>query len=294
MKRRRFLLVMLFPFAFTCAHAQRESLLIGPGDLVHVQVFDTPDLDETARVSDSGDLQLVLGGSIHVASLTPAEASRLVEGALIRAQVMYQPKVLVTVAQYTTQGVTAFGQVVKPGTYPIETGRSVLDVIALAGGFSEFATRHIVVERHGTGEQLQVFVSNDPSDTTASKVLVYPGDRVVVPKTSFVYILGDVTKPGGYPLANNESSLTILQAVALAGGTSNAAVPSKTRLVRRKPDGGYLELTVNVSAMQKGKQPDQIIQPNDILFIPFSYLRNGALGFAGIYSAAAGAALYTR
>ena len=57
--------------------AQQESLVIGPGDVVHVQVFDTPELDENARVTDSGELPLVLGGKIKLASLTPSRSSTL-------------------------------------------------------------------------------------------------------------------------------------------------------------------------------------------------------------------------
>src|SRR4051794_32371301 len=90
----------------TTALAQKESMLLGPGDEVEVQIFDTPELNQTARVSDQGEFPLVLGGTVKLASLTPAEAARTIEAALVQSRVMYYPKVLVTVTQHATQGVT--------------------------------------------------------------------------------------------------------------------------------------------------------------------------------------------
>lgn len=273
--------------------SQSDSLLIGPGDLVHVQIFDTPELDETARVSDSGDLPLILGGIVHLASLNPTEAARVVERALVQAKVMYQPRVLITVAQYATQTVSVFGQVKTAGSYPISTPRSVLDVLALAGGLTEFADRHIFIERHTTHELVPFYVANQISDASSGvAVLVYPGDRVTVPRAGIVYVLGDVTRAGGYPMTDNQSSLTALEAVSLAGGTLPSAVPSHAVLVRRKGDSGYEQVPVQLSQMQKGKRADLPLQAGDILYIPFSYLRNAVVDLNGVVSAAAGSAIY--
>src|SRR5271165_3349179 len=104
--RRMFKAILLTFLMTSTVFAQNESLLIGPGDQVHVQVFDTPDLDESARVTDDGELPLILGGKIRLASLTPTEAARSIEAALIQARVMNYPRVLVTVTQFATQNVT--------------------------------------------------------------------------------------------------------------------------------------------------------------------------------------------
>ncbi len=286
-------IVLVCSFSLTM-FAQRESLLIGPGDLAHVQVFDTPDLDETARVNDAGELPLLLGGNVKVASLTPAAAARAIEGRLLEAHLMLHPRVLVTIEQYATQNVSVMGQVVKPGAYAIGTPRPVLDVLTLAGGLTDLANRHVIIERHANGEQLSYFVSNDPHDVFEHNVLVYPGDRVLVPKTGIVYILGDVGRPGGFPMSNNESALTVLQAVALAGGTTSSAVPSKAKLIRKEGDGGFEDIPLPLSAMQKGKKPDLQMQAGDIVYVPFSYLRNAALGLTGIAASATSAVIYTK
>jgi polysaccharide export outer membrane protein len=82
--------------------------------------------------------------------------------------------------------------------------------------------------------------------------------------------------------------------VALAGGTSPSAVPSHAKLMRRNGDGkdGYQEIAINFSAMQKGKQPDLVMQPDDIVYIPFSYFRNIVSNGAGIVASTSSAALY--
>src|SRR5215469_14906718 len=91
------------------AHAQRESLFIGPGDMLHVQVFDTPELEQHARVTDAGDLPLLMGGNVHVAGLTPAQASRTIEEALQKGQFLLHPKVAVTVEELATEKVSVVG-----------------------------------------------------------------------------------------------------------------------------------------------------------------------------------------
>jgi polysaccharide export outer membrane protein len=274
--------------------AQNESLRIGPGDELEVNVFDTPDLDQNARVTDSGEFPLILGGKVRLASLTPFEAARTIEAALIQSHVMYYPKVLVTVTQYATQNVTVFGQVARPGSYSIDTPRSVVDVLGLAGGLTDLADRHVTIERHTSHRQIPYYVSNRPSDLQDQTALVNPGDKVIVPKAGIVYVLGDVARPGGYPMTNNDGTLSALQVVAAAGGTATSAVPSHTKLIRRTAVGGYQSDPIPLSDMQKGKKPDIPLQAGDIVYVPFSYMRNAALGITGIAAAATSAAIYAK
>jgi len=274
--------------------AQKESMLIGPGDEVNVEVFDTPDLDQNGRVTDAGEFPLMLGGKVRLASLTPIEAARTIEAALISSHVMYYPKVLVTVTQYATQSVTVFGQVNRPGAYSIDTPRPVIDVLGLAGGLTDLADRHVTIERHTSHRQISYYVSNRPGDLQDQTAMVNPGDKLIVPKAGIIYILGDVGRPGGYPMTNNDGTLTVLQAVATAGGTASSAAPNSSRLIRRTAAGGYQSDPIPFSAMQKGKKPDMPLQAGDIVYVPFSYLRNAALGVTSIAAAATGAALYIK
>ena len=231
----------------------QESLLIGPGDQLHIRVFDTPELEETVDVNDAGDIPLVLGGTIHLGGLTRIAAAQAIEKRLIEKNIMYHPQVLVTSAELGVFGVTVLGQVAKPGNYPIQTPRSILDVLALAGGLTELGDRNITIERRTTRERLSYFASNDSEAAIKASVLVYPGDRVLVPKTRIVYVLGDVGHAGGFPINSINSSTTILEVIAQAGGTNHSAVPNDAKLIHRTPDGQYTTTPIKLSSMQKGK-----------------------------------------
>jgi polysaccharide export outer membrane protein len=280
------LMLVLFIAGGVC-YAQNESLPIGPGDLLQIQVLSTPDLAQAVRVTDSGTIPLIIGGSVKVSGLTPSQAADLIQTTWIKGDLMVDPHVSIVVSQYATQSVSVLGQVHTPGAYAISTPRTVVDVLALAGGLADAADRNVTIERRGTKERVNYFVSNDATQAFDKNVLVYPGDAIIVERAQFVYVLGDVGKPGGYPWQTNDSKISVLQAVSFAGGTLNNAVPSHTRLMRKRPDGSYEQISVELSKMQKGKIADMQLQADDIIYVPFSYMRNAALNAGSILAAAA-------
>jgi polysaccharide export outer membrane protein len=269
----------------------KESMLIGPGDLLHVQVFDTPELEEHARVTDAGELPLVLGGSVRIAALTPGQAGLAIEDALVRGHFLLNPRVLVTFDANATQMVSVLGEVHTPGAYAIQTPRSILEVLTLAGGLSDLADRKVLIERHGTSERVPYFVSNSPDAALNAAVKVNPGDTIIVPKAGLVYVLGDVKSPGGYTMTNNEAQLSVLELIARAGGTNHTAIPSHAKLIR-KSGGAYIVTPLPLSDMQKGTIADFPLTTEDIIYVPFSYLRNFAVQGTGIAASAASAAVY--
>jgi polysaccharide export outer membrane protein len=275
-----------------CCLAQTESLTIGPGDLLHLKVLEAPDLEQATRVSDAGTVALILGGKVQVAGLTPAEAAVAIERALVEGHYVLTPHVSVTTEQTATENVTILGQVRSPGSYPIATPRPILDVLALAGGLNDLAQRKVTIQRHASKERVDYVLSNSASAALDANVPVYPGDTVLVPKADVVYVLGDVNRPGGIAIVTNDSKLSALQALTLAGGTPPNAVPSKSRLIRKQADGSHVELSLQLSAMQKGKEPDIPLQGDDIIYVPFSYARNMAVGAGSLVGATSSAAIY--
>lgn len=283
-------LLALSTAGFACA--QNESLLIGPGDTIHVQVYDTPEMDQHPHVSDAGNVPLAFIGDVHVAGLSTDAAALKIEAALEAKNIMKHPQVMVGIENYATQNVSVMGEVRAPGAYPITTPMSVIDVLARAGGITNLGDRHITIERHGTGQKVEYFLSNNADVALDQKVKVYPGDTVVVPKAALVYILGDVGRPGGYVMDNNEAKLSALEMLARAGGTPPSAVPSHARLIRKGPNGTYQNLPLPLSSMQKGKKPDVELQANDIVYVPFSYLRSFGTNATSVVASTAGAAVY--
>lgn len=283
--------LLLFCSAIMC-YAQKESLTIGPADMLHVKVLEAPELEQTARVTDNGTLPLIVGGNVKVVGLTPFEAAHAIEEALVAGHYLLTPHVSVTIQQPATQNVTVLGQVHAPGSYPIGTPRSVLEVLSLAGGLNDTADRKVTIQRHGTGEKTEYFLSNDSKAALDTAPLIYPGDTLIIPKADVVYMLGDFNRPGGYAITTNNSKITALQALTMAGGTPPNAVPSHARLIRKQADGTYTEMPLQLSAMQKGKQQDIPLQADDIVYVPFSYLRNIAVNVGGLIASASSAAIY--
>jgi polysaccharide biosynthesis transport protein len=282
----------LFMFASLHLRAQTESLLIGHGDLLHVQFYDTPEMDQHPRVDDHGFTSLLFLGRVSLAGLTPEEASSSIRDIAVSKGIMRHPQVVVSIEQYATQAVTISGEVNHPGAYPISTPRSVLDLLSMAGGIGALADRHVLIRHHDTTlPSTPYFVDNDPDQTAESSVRVLPGDTILVRRVGFVYILGDVARPGGYPMANNESGLYLLQAIALGGSLNKTAYLSGVKLLRKTKDG-YLEIPVHLDDIQKGKCQDVPLQPDDVLFIPFSYAKSFALNATNVAASVASAALY--
>ncbi len=284
----------------------QESLLIGPGDELTLTFFDAPELNQTGRVSDSGDFPLLMGGNIKVAGLTPQGASTAIAHYMESSHYLVNPRVSVLVANFATQNVSVLGDVHVPGAYPITTGRTISEVLALAGGLMPDADRHIVVQRRVTGEMLSYYTSNSPltvPDSSAPlksgapqlqsrEVLVYPGDTVRVAHAELVYILGSVGKPGAYPIVNNDAQLTALQLLAIGGAASPSAWAGHARLLRKLPDGKLDDIHLPLGKMQEGTKPDVTLQAGDILYIPFSYAKNILLGLPGVVNGATNAGIY--
>ena len=286
------LLLFLLLSGATSLPAQNESLLIGPGDLLHLLVYDTPEMEQRARVTDAGTIPFNFLGNVAVSGLTPEQAAEQIEHRLVAAGVMLHPQVTVRVEAYATQNASVMGEVQKPGVYEIDTARKVVDVLALAGGLTYMADRHITIQRFGGSKQkVEYYYSNAGKTALSDDPMVYPGDTVVVSKAAIVYVLGDVSKPGGYPISTNNSKMTVLQAIATAGYANHTAAIGKSKLVRETPTG-VQEIDLPVGAMQKGKIPDVALLPDDVVYVPFSFMRNIGVNGQGILASATSAAIY--
>ena len=138
------------------AHSQvpaSPSLPISFGDLIQVNVFDNPDLSGSLRVDSKGAVELPLGGAIKVNGMTAAEAGTAIATRLKEAGILLDPHVTVLILEYQSQGVTITGEVRNPGVYPLFGNRTVLDMVAMAGGLNENA-----------GKVASVFHRGNPND----------------------------------------------------------------------------------------------------------------------------------
>jgi polysaccharide biosynthesis/export protein len=274
----------------TCP-AQTESLLIGPGDLVQLDVIDTPELEQQVRVSDAGTVTLAFLGEVKVAGQTPSSAAAYITKQFVEKRVMKAPQVTVRIIEYATQEVSILGQVRNPGSYAVTTPQPILKVLALAGGLTDIADRNLTIKRHDTSAKVNYYLANNADQALSDGVLVYPGDIVVVPKAAFIYVMGDVARPGGYAISTNDSHVTVLQAVAMAGSANKTAIQSHVRLIRKTATGTG-ETAIHLDAIEKGKQPDLPLEADDVLYVPFSWVKNAAVNASTIAASTSSAAIY--
>ena len=277
---------------------------IGPDDQLQVTVFDAPDLSQTVRVGGDGEISLPLLGTIKAVGLTPRELE-LVLQALLHRTYMKNPQVTVTVTEMQSHSVSVMGAVKQPGVFQIRGTKTLLEMLSMAQGLAPDAGNAVLVMRGagtdvvspssagtkagapsgtpvsassessgkgGEGKTIEVSLkqlldSGDPQ----YNVPVYPGDIIKVKAAGIVYVVGDVMRPGGFPIQAN-GQITVLQAIALGEGMGPDADKGRAKIIRVAENGQKIELPVKLNKILSGKEPDPTLRPKDILFIP----KNGA------------------
>jgi len=266
-----------------------SQLRLGGGDLLEVGVYNVPELSTKARIGNSGDVYLPLIDYVHVADLTIEEAQALIEKRLDDGGFVRSPHVTIFVDESTSQGVTILGDVNRPGIYPVLGDRKLYDLISAAGGFTATAGRKVSIIRQHSQTPITVSLSRNLADDMQDNIDIQPGDTITVPRAPIVYVVGDVGRPTGLLVDNG--SLTVLQALALAGGTNRTAKMSGTCIIHKGPNG-MMETRVPLKKMLEAKAPDITLQADDILFVPLSGVRVAAgRGFEAAMGAATGLAV---
>jgi len=267
-----------------------STLRLGPGDLLEVGVYNVPELSTKARVGTSGDVYLPLIDYVHLGDLTVEEAQALIEKRLEDGGFVRGPHVTIFLDESASQGVTILGEVQKPGIYPAIGDRKLYDLISAAGGFTPAAGRRVSVirQKSATGP-ITVNLPRNLADGLQDNIEIMPGDTITIPRAPIIYVVGDVGRPAGLLVDNG--SLTVLQALALAGGANHTAKMSGVCIIRKGPTG-MTQTKVQLKKMLEAKAPDVNLQGDDILFVPLSGARVAASrGFEAAISTAAGLAI---
>jgi len=269
--------------------ADSSALVLGPGDEVEIAVYGAPDLSEHTRVSAEGNISMPLVGYVRVAGLTSSEAEGAIEAQLRQNNILNDPQVSVYVKEYTSSGVSVAGEVAKPGFYSALGPHRLFDVIQAAGGLTEKAANKAVISHRGSENPITVELPRDPAQMALSNVEIRPGDTVVIPTAGIVYVLGEVSKPGGYVL-NSTGGVTVLRVIAAAGGPTREASVGSTKMLR-STSNGRKELQVPLKDILRAKAPDMPVQAEDIIYVPRSRLKT-ALAPGVLLNSALAVAIY--
>lgn len=251
-------------------HQRSESSLrIGIGDMVHVDVFDTPELSAKIRVNADGAVDLPVAGNTVVAGMSPRQAADAVAKRLKEAQIMTNPRVTVTIAEYATQQISVLGEVRNPGNYLLLGPHSLYNALSAAGGTSEKAGGDIVITHAADPQNPETVPSSSPDFAKLQRMTaVRAGDVVFVSRAGSVYVLGDVAKPGEFSMTGGRS-ITVLQAIALAQGTNSDAALKQAAIIRQTGDGSKI-IPIDLKQMTHNGEGDRALCAEDIVVVPRS------------------------
>lgn len=244
---------------------------IGPKDLLEITVFGLPELTQTARVAEDGSITMPLLGKVDVAGLTAQELEAKLASVLDQ-QYTKGARVTVFIREY--QKISILGAVGRPGQYEIVGPTRLLQAIAQAGGLTSQAMTELHVYRvDKDGRQTTTTINVQDLIVRGNQELnieLLPKDVISVPIDiqQNVFVYGEVTSPGAIPYMASKK-ITLLQAIAQAGGTTEWAKRSKVVIKRKERGSGKeIKIKVNLKKLISGKLADIVLEEGDVVIVP--------------------------
>lgn len=238
------------------------DVLLGGGDLIRISVYGSPDLGLETRVAENGTITFPLVGNVKVGGLPVSAAEKKLASLLESGGFLRKAQVNIVVTALQSQQVSVLGQVNRPGRYPLDTRRSVLDMLAQAGGIAVDGSETVVlIRKHGdkpTKESIDI-VEMMQSGNVARDIDVESNDIIFVERAPRFYVYGEVQRPGTLRL---ERSMTVLQALAASGGLTQRGTERNIR-IKRRDAGGKLQVI--------DAKPDDLVKPDDVVYVSESW-----------------------
>lgn len=250
--------LLLVTWVNTVGAVDARYVLLGPGDVLTVSVYDNPDLTTDAMVSESGNITFPLLGEVSVDGLAPSAAEKKIADLLESGGFLRKPQVSILATSLQSQQVSVLGYVQQQGRYPIEGKRSLTDVLAMAGGVNPEGGDLVTLIRadgiESIKEVIDMFVMTRSSDMSQN-MNIRGGDLIYVERAPRFYIYGEVQRPGVFRLERN---MTVVQALSVGGGLTTRGTERGVRIQRRDAEGNLQILKV---------KPDELVQPDDVVYI---------------------------
>lgn len=253
------------------APAAGDSHPLGPEDLLDISVFQIPDLTRTVRVTEKGTISLPLLGEVMVKGLTPAQLEERLRDELGK-RYLEDPQVTVFVKEHGSRKVSVLGSVGKPGVYEMLGPRTLLQVLSQAGGLTPDAGAELYVIRDPDRKiavNVQDLMTHGDS---AINVAIQPGDVISVPndRPVYIYVDGAVKTPGRIEQLASRP-ITLLQAIAKAGGATDRANLKKVQILRQDTTGTQAVIAVDAHRISRGKGQDPVLHEGDVVVVPETF-----------------------
>ena len=268
---------------------------IGPEDLLEITLFNIPEsasVDRgvtprtvTVRVSQQGQISLPLIGAVEVKGVTGLGLEKKLREAYDKY--IYNPEIGVLIREYR-QRASVIGAVQKPGIFELTGPKTVIELLAMAGGVSDKAGSQVHIYREGAnGRETHVIdlaiLANSTGLINAENagminMAVQPGDMINVPEAGMFFVDGAVRKPGSYALGRQYS---LTQALATAGGVDPELNSNDVSILRRKGPGELQTIALNLTDVMSGDIADPAIRPDDVIVVPTSAVKYAFKRFVG-------------
>lgn len=237
------------PGASSPATTQGDAeYLIGPEDVIEVEVVGLPDRTRT-KVYTDGTVQMNLLGKIDVSGRTPRQVGDQIAKLLKEGGFYASPVVNVEVVSFASRYVTVLGAVGTPGLVPMNRAYRLSEIIARVGGVGGAAAEYVIV-RSENGPESRYLVRDLATGDSTKDPYVQAGDKIYAPLADVFYISGQVRSPGSFPIS---TGMTIGQAIAKSGGLTEAGNGKRVEVTR---GGKKLKLDANAK-----------VEPEDVLVV---------------------------
>jgi len=252
-------------------------------DLIAVSVYDAPEFTRTVRVDSEGRIRLpMLKRPIAAGDLLPAELGDAIAAALRAEELLVDPVVTVTVTEYRSRPISVAGAVRNPITFQALGNETLLEAITRAGGLSPEAGPEILVSQPPSGDgqpppeprRIPVQGLLEAADPRLNPRLS-GGEEIRVPEAGRVYVVGNVRKPGAYPV-RGEGETTVLRLLALAEGLTPFS--AEQAYLYRQENGSRREIPVPLKKIIERRAPDMPLQADDLFYIPDNKARRAVSG----------------
>ena len=241
------------------ASAAAAQYRLALGDTIRITVFQSPDLSLETRITEAGVISYPLLGSVTLAGLTVAEAEQRIATGLRAGNFVNQPQVSINVVAARGNQVSVLGSVGRPGRYPLETGEVRLtDILATAGGVPQGGSDFVVVVGTRNGQPYRVEVDLPTvfgPNRRGADILLQNGDVIWVERAPTIYMYGEVQRPGAMRL---ERGMTVMQALASAGGLTQRGTARGLRVSRKDAGGVVREIEPTMT---------DTLKPDDVVFV---------------------------